>query len=67
MAPLVSLESGSCVYSCLFTVVKDHRTLLLLVQATHRILAVSIASLSSFAFIVHRLVASLLLLHYIAW
>ena len=53
MALVVWLElavNGSCVYSCLFTVVKDHRTLLLLVQATHRILAACITSLGSFAF-----------------
>ena len=52
MALVVWLElavNGSCVYSCLFTVVKDHRTWLLLVQATHRILAACL----------HRLVASL--------
>ena len=52
MALVVWLElavNGSCVYSCLFTVVKDHRTLLLLVQATHQIMQLAL----------HRLVASL--------
>ena len=52
MALVVWLElavNGSCVYSCLFTVVKDHRTLLLLVQATHQIMQLAL----------HRWVASL--------
>ena len=43
------LQAGSCVYSCLFTVVKEHRTLLPLVQATHQIMQLAL----------HRLVASL--------